>query len=189
MTPNAAAVDVFARWFRDHRARLHGLAASEAADEIAEALLRVDAQLGVEVADGGSEVRELILTAYSDGTRFLLVQRIAAALGPSAGWTIIALKPARGFDFELTLGASVVRAASLRFVPMPGVGHGVRLLVDAAMPIPDRADAEEIAWLVVETGIGEELAARLAHVELGHSAGDSGERAIIDLAEHVRDLP
>lgn len=179
----------FEAWARANLGRLHRMPASEAAEELGGALLRIDEQLGVEVEEGGSANREVIVTAFSDRTRFELVRRIVAGLGEHRGWTFVALKPARGFAFTLTLGNSPVSASRLQFEPIEDISGGVRILVESSIFLPPESAATEWGWLIVETGLGEELAARIPHIEVAASRPGAGARPLTALADFVNRPP
>lgn len=189
MTDRDARVRAFLRWARDHLGRLHGSPSEEAAGEIGAAIEGVDPQLGVEVEEEVHDRRELIVTAFSAPDRFLLVHRLVAGLQGIEGWRVVALKPARGYDFVLELAGRGVQASALRFEPLDDLPGSIRVLVEPSVSLPAAAeDAEELGWLIVETGLGEELAARLAHVELAPMERPGARRPLAELAAHVRGL-
>jgi hypothetical protein len=167
MTPEVSA---FADWFRTHSQRLFGMASDDVAGEVAEQLCRLDARLGVE-AEGLAigKTRDIIFTAYSDPDAFPTVRAIVAAIGsgqPGDGghWNVHALKPARGFDFAITPGGQEkLQAGGLRFRRIATIEYGFELLYPGTCV--SGSGAEEAAWLIVETGIGEELAAKIGHLE------------------------
>jgi hypothetical protein len=93
------------------------------------------------------------------------------------GWRAIPLKPARGFSFALKVGGLDLDASALCYQPLdsprqPGL-LGIRVFVDPALVAEETI--LEALWLVVETGVGEEAAADVGHLEAA-----SRERAPID---------
>ena len=161
MNPNE-----FSIWFKSNSQRLARIEASQAAHEIGARLARVDERLSVEVADIGGGARELIVGASREKSLFRLVEALCAELSDLANWNVQALKPARGFDFELQCGDCVIRASDLRFEPlhtdeMPGE-LGLRFFAPEDV-VPAVSD---VAWLMLETGIGERGAADVAHVDV-----------------------
>jgi hypothetical protein len=161
----------FLAWAKEHLAGLYGADGEEATDRIHGQLEAVDEALGCEVSQPGDEPRELIVTAFSDATRFDLVREIVAGLHGVSPWKVIALKPPRGWTFAMTLGNTRLAAGKLRWTSVSGVRGGVRLIPSVTLPLIDEEQAEELAWLIVETGLGEELSARLKHVEFGVGTG------------------
>lgn len=69
----------FRKWAGQNLSRIHDMPYLEAAEEIGNALLLVDGQLGAEVAESISDARELIVTAFASRRHFMLVHRIVAA--------------------------------------------------------------------------------------------------------------
>ncbi len=164
--------NVFARWLSENAARLLAAPAAEAADEIGDHILELDDRLGIEVGDPGPDEpqdtpRELVLTAFSDRSAFSLVKEIADTLAAIPGWTIVALKPPRGFEFTTAIGDSELQASTLEFRPTSDDSRAIQLLVPAGLLIHVAVeDQAEIGWLIIEAGIGEELASSLTGVEL-----------------------
>ncbi len=182
------ATRMFVSWGLNKLAGLRDESPEEAAEVIGNELLKADEGLGVEVSTvTEGEDRELIVTAFSDRALFSLVQHIAEQLSSVPGWKVIALKPPRGFEFTLTLGKQRLRANSLEFTSIPTVVGGIRLLVaqECLVEMAKAHDREELAWLIVETGIGEELSSRLQHIEFACDANAEAKYPITELAEYV----
>jgi hypothetical protein len=183
-----AQVQRFVSWASANIGRLRKKRAEDAADAICEQILKVDGGLGVEVSQPcGKEERELIITAFSDPALFPLVPEIVDRMPPAPGWRFIPLKPPRGFDFTNTVGHHKLQASALEFSPIPEIKGGVQLLVPEALmaDLPPENDREEMAWLIVEGGIGEVLASLLAHIEFAAAEGISDKRPISELASFV----
>jgi len=186
MTTDAARN--FVSWGFHNLPELRNQSAEEAAESIGNELLTIDQGLGVEVSDiCHGEDRELIVTAFSDPALFSLVRDIVQQLSSVPGWRVIALKPPRGFEFTLTVGKQRVHAKNLEFTPIPSIVAGVRLLVaqKCLVEIAKKPDSKELAWLIVETGIGEELSSKLQLIEFGSNARAKGKQPITKLAEYV----
>jgi len=179
-------IRAFVSWARENLGRIHSKSADDAASEISEALLQVDARLGVEIEEDVSDQRELIITAFSDPECFSLVREIISQLQALNGWRAVALKPPRGFDFAISMGGFEVQASDLEFDEEFTTGAHVRILVDTSVPLPAPEAVEELAWLLIETGIGEELAGRLQHVEFAVRPPDASAIPIARLAEYLR---
>lgn len=161
-------VHEFGRWFHLNHARLRNAPCEDAAEEIGEQLLRVDNRLGIEIADSDvGDGREAIVTAFSNAKAFELVYELTREIREALGWKFIALKPPRGFDFKLTVNTRELSAETIMFCPHSTVVNGFQLLVpnDIAQQLENSGDAEEIAWLIVESGIGEAAASRIQHLE------------------------
>jgi len=179
----------FAQWFRDHAVELRQLDAEEAAEAIAEELACIDDALGLEVGEESSadEERELIVTAYSRRDLFPTVHEIVSGLTGLRGWQIHALKPPRGFDFSIRIGGNTLHANRLLFTWLSNINFGVGLIPQPSVfqkvtLMPD--GGEDLGWLVLETGLGEDLSSRLERVEFRKTAASA--RPISDLAGEVR---
>lgn len=156
----------FSEYMRGQAGRLRKMDASDAADEIGDLLVSIDHRLGVEVAeDDDSDEREVIVTAFSDATAFDLVELIVAELPNLPGWHFVALKPPRGFDFTVSIENQKLDAKLLEFTPLPERGAIALVVPPALVDQVAGAESEELAWLIVETGIGERLAGQVQHVE------------------------
>jgi hypothetical protein len=178
-----ARINEFVEWFRTESNRLNSLSPKDAANEIGDRLLIADERLGVEIGSDDAAPREIILTAFSDSSAFSLVRDIVEKLGPLPGWNVIALKPPRGFDFSLAVAGQEIDAARLSFKELSGARAAFELISPGSCPTGE--GAEEAAWLIVETGIGEELAACISHLEFGCESGPGKRRPINELARHV----
>jgi len=181
-------VQSFVSWALEHLPELRDKPAEEAADAIGDAILKVDQGLGVEVSSiDENEDRELIVTAFSDAILFPLVRQIVELLSGVPGWRVIALKPPRGFEFSITVGTQRMRAKTLRFTSIPTIVGGIQLLVAKRIlsDMPVEHDCEELAWLIVETGIGEELSSKLQHIEFASAESAKEKQPITKLAEFV----
>jgi hypothetical protein len=152
------------RWFEEVAPRLASEPSEVAARAVGERLECLDPRVGVEIAELGG-LRELVVTAGGDPSRFALVVAVCDVL-VAPGWTVRALKPARGFGFALEAEGVEIRGEDLTFEPLqprdaPEV-LGIRIFADAP-----RVDAvRALAWLVVETGIGERAAAHIRYLEV-----------------------
>jgi hypothetical protein len=176
-----ARIKRFADWFRSQSDRLLAVPSQAVADELIEHLAHIDERLGVEVErEKSSDARELVLTASSDPLVFPTVHAIVRALGEVSGWKFCGLKQPKGFNFSITLSGQKLRADNLRFRPISEIPNGFEILAPGLSVCGD--GAEEAAWLVVETGIGEESTGRVSHLEFGDSADLTGSKPIIELA-------
>lgn len=161
---NTAAQN-FWTWFSAEEARLRAATPRDATGEIEDHIRALDSRIGVELGD--ADKRELIFTVFVQYEAFDLVRELVAAAPDFENWRVIALKPARGFDFNIDVGGTRVDASSITFEPMdspamPGA-VGIRCFVDDALAQNENCGG--ILRLIVATGIGEELAARISHFE------------------------
>lgn len=182
-------IEGFVAWLQKHEAPMRHESASFVADQVGNEVMRVNERLGVEVADAREgEPREVIITAFSEPQLFPLVRKLVDRLAAFRAWKFVALKPPRGFAVRLAIGRDGVDAKELRFASIPEIAHGLRLVAPANMQevLPTGEDAEELAWLVVETGIGEELAAQIQHIEFSDHEVE-GAAPIETLADYVSD--
>ena len=160
-------IDEFWEWMTDNSAELLEADGQEVADRVEERLRDIDSRIGVEVS-GAAEPREMIITAWSDPAVFDAVRDIVAAAPPLDGWQIIALKPPRGFAFELNLDGLHIDASELMFDPLSAQEDpkllGVRVYVPGAGDDDDERLNRALP-LILETGIGEEAAAQIDHTD------------------------
>lgn len=175
----------FIDWFLAESDRLRYTASAQVADELATRLATIDDRIGVEVErDTTSSRRELILTGFSDPDVFPVIFRIAHALNEVEGWKIVPLKPARGFEFSVTVGGKKVEAKKLRFRAINGIPNGFQIVAPGMLVSGE--GAEEVAWLIVETGIGEKLSGQISHLEFGVPQDEQETRPITDLDDCIR---
>jgi hypothetical protein len=178
-------VQDFVSWVTANMAWFREQTAEEVAEEIGAAILDVDERLGVEVSQpNGDEDREVIVTAFSDLTVFPLVQEIVERIPHIQGWKFIPLKPPRGFDFTLSVGGYELKASKLEFRLIPEIEGGVQLLIPSPLfeMLPVGQEREEMAWLIVEGGIGEELSAKLKLIEFAGMERAKNKHPITELA-------
>jgi len=181
-------VQEFVSWALTNMAELRTWPADEVANVISNALLRVDNRLGVEVSEGSvGGGREIIITAYSDRELFPTVHQIVDKIPNVPGWRFVALKPPRGFDFVISLGNNKINANVLSFSPIPDINNGIQLLIPHALyaKFASGGDIEELAWLIVETGIGEELSSKLQHIEFSSSETVQKKKPITELNKYL----
>lgn len=186
MTSPDEKVETLVAWARKNLPGLRHEPSAIVADRLGDEVLGVDGQLGVEVADDSPSAREIIVTAFSEPRLFETVRRIVDSLSGIRGWRFVALKPPRGFAFALSIGESRVEAKDLAFRPIPEIEAGIQLVTPPMVPAPSGEEAEELAWLVAETGLGEELAGLLQHVEFSNAEATEERHPIGELEAYVR---
>jgi hypothetical protein len=185
-------IEYFISWVHENAARLLTEAADVVADQLGDALLHLNSQLGVEVAeDSEKDAREVIITAFSDPNLFYIVYLVVELLQDIPGWNFVALKQPRGFAFKLIVGGYQLDAKTLKFTPIPDISGGFQLIVSPQMlrALPTGQEAEEFAWLIVETGIGEELAGRLQHLEFVSSEEVRNGHSITEMEAYITEIP
>jgi hypothetical protein len=159
--------DQFWQWMSENSGELLQADGPSVADQVEERLREIDERLGVEVSDPG-EVRELIVTAWSQSAAFAAARELVAAAPKLAGWQIIALKPPRGFSFGINLDGLRIDASELQFDPLSAEENpkllGVRVYVPSATDDEDERLARALP-LILEAGIGEEAAAAIDHTD------------------------
>lgn len=158
--------DEFWTWFSAQEPRLRSADPKDVTGEIEDRVRLLDERIGVELGD--AIIRELIFTVYVQVEAFAMVKALVAAAPKFDCWKMVALKPARGFDFALDVDGRAVDASAITFEPldspaMPGA-IGLRFFVDDALAA--NANRGGVLRLIVATGIGEEAAARITHIEV-----------------------
>jgi hypothetical protein len=178
----------FASWVTANLARYRNKPSDEVAEAIGDAILKVDQRLGVEVANQDEDkTTEVIITSYSDASLFSLVHQMVGLLPDVPGWNFGALKPPRGFKFTISINKHKLNVDGIEFSTIPDIVGGVQLLIPQALVenLPLGQDTEELAWLIVETGIGEELSSKLQHVEFSSSENVKDKKPITELQNFV----
>lgn len=146
---------------------------AEAATEVLdERVAAIDERLEAEVSDI-SGTRQVIITANGDPEVFELVHRVVAAAPSIPGWSFVTLRPAQGFDFEVDAGGLVFDAKALSFQPLPPEQAPTQPAIRLLVPNPEWGEWSELGLQIIETGIGEEAAARIGYLEIGKREDDS----------------
>lgn len=166
-------VQTFVNWFQENNQRLGHEDPEQAAEEIATAIDAIDERLGIELAAENDGSRELIFTAFSEESLFGLVKEIVSKAGEFPGWSLVALKPPRGFQFNLSIGNSSLCANQLEFHVESAEHARLTIVVSRQMltALNENDQAQELAWLIIETGIGEELTSKFDDIRFGVSNG------------------
>lgn len=171
---------LFADWFRDQHARLRAMPAERVADAFYDQLAALGLPFSVEVSRSEQEDGphyDVIFSAEGERSRFPDVRELVAAAPRVDGFSVTALRPARGFNFSITTAGVTVQPSVMRFVPLSSKtapdAIGIRLFVPDEMITLGSPD---LAMRILETGIGERDAAAIAHVEmvpLGQARNDA----------------
>lgn len=144
--------------------------------------------LEIEVSNEEQGQRELIISAGGDATLFPNVEDLVANAPELARWKILALKPPRGFEFELDCGIGKIVPEELFFEPLSSGAKpnslGILVFVPEGLV---KKDIEQYIRLVVETGLGERDAAVIEHIEVAPMPEDpSPYLALPQLGEYVK---
>ena len=107
----AGEATLFATWFSQEHPRLLQMAAEHVADAFYAQLASLGLPFSVEVCrteqpDGPHY--DVIFSAEGERARFGEVRQLVAAAPRLAGFSMTALRPARGFNFTLTAALSLI---------------------------------------------------------------------------------
>ena len=102
----------------------------------------------------------------------------------------MALKPPRGFDFAISVAGHRLQAKNLEFAPIADIPNGIQVVTTSNIfeNLPEGKQAEELAWLIVETGIGEALTGQLRHIEFANIQLTKERRPISELETYLGSL-
>jgi len=168
-------------WFDGRRDELERMSPSAAAEAIGAEIAKLDERLAVEVADVEGR-RRVIISANREAALFERVRELVASAPDLPAWDFVALRPGQGFEFEFQAGRRI-DARALSFVARKtDEGVVIRLLV----PNPEHQGWADIAWQIIEAGIGEQAAASLAGLEVGKREPDDHARPLEALAGYLQ---
>lgn len=176
--------DEFVRWFLGHANALGSLGPDGAVGVIVDQLAKLDDSLSAEIARCPDSTYELIVSAGGHPDLFPLVKSVCVQL-VAPGWRVIALKPARGFDFTINSAGGRVSPSSFRFAPMESKRKPDELGVRLFAPSEMHDALADMTGLILETGLGEESAALIEYVEVAPLQSDSDGIGIHDLSAFV----
>jgi hypothetical protein len=184
----AEHADDFWQWFAERAARLRRTDEREAAEEIEERLAELDSRLGIEIS-ADDNVRELTITAGGDRDVFVLAKRVASIAPTVVGWSVRALKPPMGFDFEIEVGGRRLDAKRLFFdaVSVSDLQEENGICVYVPSAVANREEITDVVTLILETGLGEELASAISFLDI-KPLSDKNEHSapLADLVDYVR---
>jgi hypothetical protein len=162
MTP-----ETFWTWFAAEQPALQLFPAEEAASRISEQLGALGLDLCAEVSFDGP-MPELVISARGRKEQFENVRQLVASAPASFGWKIVALRQARGFEFELSAEGLHIEAAKLKFNPLRTEKRPAALGMEIALPHPvaDAPVAKDLVRLILQTGVGEEAASKIAFLRI-----------------------
>ncbi len=159
-------------WLKGRENELRGMSPEAASNALTLGLASVDERLGAEVSDQ-SGTREVVVTAGGEVDAFAAARRVVESAPALAGWTFVALRPGHGFDFEVDAGGLRFEAKALSFMPLPTDEAPSQLAIRLLVPNPQLEEWSSMGWQIIEAGIGEEAAARIAYLEIGTRDDDS----------------
>lgn len=163
----------FITWARRALPQLSITNAEEASEIIMNKLNKINTEIGIEVSELKTEDmtnnRELIFTAFSDKSLFSTIDSIVSRLNNIEGWDAIALKPERGFSFKLKFKNISINANQLRFSIADQKNKEIILFLPFPIGNIDETELSELAWLILETGLGERLSSKIESLELDDS--------------------
>ena len=152
-------------WLQGRLPEIQAMGAEAAAEELEKGVSAIDGRLGVEVTDEGG-VRQVIVTAGGDAEAFDAARQVVAAAPRIPGWEFVALRPAQGFDFEVSAGDLVFDAKELSFQALTSEEAPTQLAIRLLVPNPWLEEWAEMGLRILETGLGEEAAARIGYIEI-----------------------
>jgi hypothetical protein len=159
-------------WLQGRLSEVQAMGAEAAAEVLERGVSAMDERLGVEVTDEGG-TRRAIVTAGGDAEAFDAARRVVASAPAIPGWEFVALRPAQGFDFEVNAGGLVFDAKELSFQALTSEEAPTQLAIRLLVPNPWLEEWAEIGLRVLETGLGEEAAARIGYIEIDRREPDS----------------
>ncbi len=172
-------------WLQGRLSEVEAMAAEAAAEVLERGVAAIDERLGAEVSDVEG-TRRVVITAGGDAEAFAIAREVVAAAPSLPNWSFVALRPGQGFDFEVSAGSLVFDAKALSFQPLSAEEAPMQLAIRLLVPNPELEEWSEIGLHLIETGIGEEAAARIAYLEIDRREPDSANVfAIESLAGYV----
>jgi len=180
----------FWNWFREFVTRLTDDEPSEdALDELLERIHRVDDRIYFELP-ANTPNKELILTAEGNVDAFPAVEALVESARHIDGWSVITLKPPRGFDFVYRNDEIVLNAAELWFLPLETESDSVTFALQLGLPDAVLArQTVDTAYTILETGIGERSCAiDIERVTIDDLPADPAANGYIELprlAEYI----
>lgn len=159
-------------WLTTRSSEIQAMSAEEASEVLTSAVEAIDERLAVEVSDQ-SGTRQVVVTAGGDPEAFELVHRLVAAAPTLPGWSFVALRPGQGFDFEVDAGGLVFDAKALSFQSLSADEAPTLPAIRLLVPNPGLEEWSEMGLQIIETGIGEQAAARIGYLEIGKRDDDS----------------
>lgn len=180
----------FWNWFRSNEDRLWNLQDGNdpVLDEMQAELTKYRQGLYVEVSDEEDGVREIIIHTAGKKALFKDVEALVNAAPSIERWSVIALKPPRGFDFVFDSEGLTLEPSQMWFRSLSTSGDrsALGLLIFVPLSKVDQAVKDAVVT-VLETGLGERLAADIEHIEVEPVPADREQLLPLDaLLDYVR---
>ena len=158
----------FFTWFECNASSLHSMPSLQHAATIIQGNLKgIIPSVLIELHDRTEVLREMIISANGDSTKFGSIKRLVSLAPVFPGWSLIALSPARGFRFKTEADGEIFQPSYWQFqplatsTPIPGM-LDIRLLIPGNTPMP----SDFLMAVILQTGIGEEAFACLGRIEI-----------------------
>lgn len=186
MTSHSSA-GTFWEWFQRHEGDLWRIEdyQDEWLDRLQAALAEYRQGLWVEVSDEDEGVRELVISAAGDEQLFDDARDLVAHAPELKRWKVLALKPARGFDFMFEDDSVKLDPRELAFEPLAHARNPRAIGLRVFSPVLGdnvRAAVERM----LEVGLGEEKRARISYIEIAPLPSDSKKYiAVGELGEYI----
>ncbi len=139
-----------------------------------------DPRLGIEVSIS-DPIREVIVTANRNPLAFQAARDLVAGAPQLPNWSFRALKPPQGFDFKTEHDGVELSAGALFFESLKSAKHPKDLCIRVFVPaeFADREETPYIVHVILDTGVGEELASRISYFEIAPLPNDGVKRLAI----------
>jgi hypothetical protein len=160
-------------------------------DELLDQLHAIDRRIYFELSTNTAD-RELILTASGNSAAFPVVDNLIATAPKLKGWSFVALKPPKGFQFKYRSGDIVLNVRELWFMPLQSNTNprdlGLRLCLPNADYILERQTVDT-AYTILETVIGERSCATdIQYVEVDELPADPAAERYLPITRLVEYL-
>lgn len=154
----------FWEWFRNHEADFGNLKSTQQDfwDIALGELKRIDRGLWFELSAHDEKPRELIIFAEGNVELFPLIDNLVAEAPILPEWKFIALKPPRGFEFQMKFEDIPLNPAQMYFQPILDDSNPNFLRLEIAVSNFDAADESRLLTgliIILETGLGERCVA------------------------------
>lgn len=175
-------------WFLKNEGKFRRADAVNVVAKIQRQLSKINARLAAEVSIE-SDPRELVITAHGDQHAFPSAMELGRSAPVLPDWTIQILKPARGFEFSFERHGVEIDARKLQFDPITSASIPDSLGIRVYVPDISQPDEQLLAQVsvIVETGIGEDSASRIEHLEVAPAPPpDAGALSLDKLGAYIQ---
>lgn len=185
MDTSEQSIEGFWHWVRCNRTRLE-IATRQpgpVVDDLHKRLRSIHPGLRVEVGSDLNGAYELVISAEGDSTLFPLVDAIIDRSPTLPAWRFQALKPARGWEFTIDFEGVELSPSDIwiRLHDIPSASTEVTVHPTCRAAIPEAHLLETIA-LIIETGLGERLAAEIIqNMEIVDTRDDPSAQGFVKL--------